>query len=231
MPSSSPVFLMANRSASARRHPLRKACACSSAGPSAWAAIRNRSKTSELTLSATLGPSLKGETWSRPNGTVSLAGIANALPRVHREFLAAGGTGILAGDGALAHGWEKILETYCDFQIAPDFHSTLDYQFVAAPAYHRARGLATLPPAARPSLRFSSANFACLVEPMIRVLVFAAGDLLTAATALTDWGGMIPWRVAMPGTPPWSPDRSGAGVLPSSLTPCPRPDLLATSFQ
>ena len=48
---------------------------------------------------------------------------STAFPRRHQEFFAAGGTGILAGDGNLNYGWEKILETYYDFKIWKTIHA------------------------------------------------------------------------------------------------------------
>jgi high affinity Mn2+ porin len=59
---------------------------------------------------------------------------------VHQEFFAAGGTDILAGDGNLSYGWEKIVEAYYDIAIWKTVHGALDYQFISDPAYNRARG-------------------------------------------------------------------------------------------
>jgi high affinity Mn2+ porin len=89
---------------------------------------------------ATLGISVKGEFWRRPNDTFGLAGVLNGITTVHQEFFEAGGTGILAGDGNLDYGLEKILETYYDYAIWKNLHGTLDYQFITDPAYNRARG-------------------------------------------------------------------------------------------
>jgi high affinity Mn2+ porin len=94
----------------------------------------------DVDRTATLGLSIKGEFWGRANDTVGLAGILNGISREHRDFLAAGGTGILAGDGNLSYGWEKIMEAYCDFQIWKALHGALDYQFISDPAFNRARG-------------------------------------------------------------------------------------------
>ena len=89
---------------------------------------------------ASLGLSIKGEFWGRANDTFGLAGVFNGITHVHQEFLAAGGTGILAGDGNLNYGWEKIMEAYYDFEIWKTVHGALDYQFISDPAYNRARG-------------------------------------------------------------------------------------------
>ena len=94
----------------------------------------------DVDRTATLGLSIKGESWGRANDTVGLAGIINGISRVHREFLAAGGTGILAGDGSLDYGLEKIMEAYYDVAIWKTVHGAFDYQFISDPAYNRARG-------------------------------------------------------------------------------------------
>ena len=95
---------------------------------------------SDTDYSESLGLSIKGESWHRPNDTFGLAGVANGLSHVHQEFYEDGGTGILAGDGQLTYGWEKILETYYDMGIWKTVHVSLDYQFVDNPAFNEARG-------------------------------------------------------------------------------------------
>ena len=95
---------------------------------------------SDVDRTATLGLSVKGEAWHRPDDTIGLAGVANGLSQVHQEFFAAGGMGILAGDGGLNYSWEKILETYYDCQLWKTLHASLDYQFINDPAFNSARG-------------------------------------------------------------------------------------------
>jgi high affinity Mn2+ porin len=95
---------------------------------------------SDVDYTATAGLSIKGAAWQRPDDTFGLAGVMNGISKVHQEFLAAGGTGILAGDGNLNYGWEKILETYYDFKIWKTIHSALDYQFISDPAFNQDRG-------------------------------------------------------------------------------------------
>lgn len=95
---------------------------------------------SDVDRTATLGVSLKGAAWHRPNDTFGLAGALNAVSREHRDFLAAGGVGILAGDGALNYGLEQSLEAYYDFNVWKSIHVTIDYQFIANPAFNRDRG-------------------------------------------------------------------------------------------
>jgi high affinity Mn2+ porin len=95
---------------------------------------------SDVDRTATLGLSIKGESWHRPNDTVGLAGVLNGISHVHQEFFEAGGTGILAGDGNLSYRLEKIVEAYYDFEIWKTLHGTLDYQFISDPAFNSARG-------------------------------------------------------------------------------------------
>lgn len=106
-----------------------------------WSDGRNQAWVfSDVDYSATAGISIKGEGWQRPDDTFGLAGVLNGISQPHQDFFAAGGTGILAGDGNLNYGWEKIIETYYDFKICKAVHGAVDYQFIANPAFNRDRG-------------------------------------------------------------------------------------------
>ncbi len=106
-----------------------------------WSDGRNQGWVfSDVDYTATAGISVKGEAWQRPDDTFGLACAFNGISQSHQAFFAAGGTGILAGDGNLNYGWEKILETYYDFGIWKTVHASLDYQFIADPAFNRDRG-------------------------------------------------------------------------------------------
>jgi high affinity Mn2+ porin len=94
----------------------------------------------DVDRTASLGLSIKGEFWHRPDDIIGLAAAINGLTPVHRDFFAAGGTGILAGDGKLTYGLEKIVEVYYDARIWKTLHAALDYQFVVNPAYNQDRG-------------------------------------------------------------------------------------------
>jgi high affinity Mn2+ porin len=88
----------------------------------------------------TAGLSIKGAAWHRADDTFGIAGVFNGISKSHQEFFEAGGLGILAGDGNLNYGWEKILETYYDFKVWKTLHAALDYQFIDNPAFNRDRG-------------------------------------------------------------------------------------------
>jgi len=95
---------------------------------------------SDVDRTASLGLSIKGGSWHRPDDTFGLAGVVSAISPMHQQFFADGGTGILAGDGTLNYGWEKALETYYDFQLWKTVHATVDYQFITDPAFNQDRG-------------------------------------------------------------------------------------------
>ena len=104
----------------------------------------------DIDQSAALGLSLKGTRWSRPEDTVGLAGVINGLSMDHRDYFAAGGTGILVGDGRLNYSPEEIVEFYYEARLTPkDFKYgaaslMLDYQFINNPGYNADRGPANV---------------------------------------------------------------------------------------
>jgi high affinity Mn2+ porin len=72
---------------------------------------------------------------------VALAKVVNAISKDPWQYLAAGGLGVLIGDGRLPDaGHEQIIETYYDLAAASAIHLTADYQWVQNPAYDRDRG-------------------------------------------------------------------------------------------
>ena len=88
-----------------------------------------------------LGFSLKGRRWNRPDDTVGLAAMVNGISAERERFLNAGGLGILVGDGQLPHpGREQIIESYYEFGLASWAQLTLDYQYIVNPAYNADRG-------------------------------------------------------------------------------------------
>src|SRR4029078_6048569 len=66
----------------------------------------------DIDASLSTGISVKGIRWGRPEDVVGLGGAINSLSRDHRDFIAAGGLGVLIVNGALNYRRERILETY-----------------------------------------------------------------------------------------------------------------------
>lgn len=87
------------------------------------------------------GLSLKGSEWQRANDTVGIAYVVDDLSGAARDYFAAGGLGILIGDGRLPHyGLENVVETYYSAQIASWLTAGADYQLIVNPAYNEDRG-------------------------------------------------------------------------------------------
>ncbi|RTL63052.1 MAG: porin [Hyphomicrobiales bacterium] len=94
----------------------------------------------DIDKSAAAGLVFDGKLWNRPDHSVGVAGVVNAISREHRDFLNAGGLGILVGDGQLARAsGERILEAYYAFPLG-GMRLTFDYQYVVNPAYNEDRG-------------------------------------------------------------------------------------------
>jgi high affinity Mn2+ porin len=87
------------------------------------------------------GVSINGKQWGRPDDTIGVAGVVNGLAPAHVAYFAAGGTGVLIGDGALTnYGLEQIVEAYYSYAIAASTKVSFDYQFIVNPAYNADRG-------------------------------------------------------------------------------------------
>jgi high affinity Mn2+ porin len=98
----------------------------------------------DIDRSVSGGLSIKGSYWGRPSDTIGVGGAINGLSEANRNFLAAGGLGLLIGDGQLSYGTERILETYYAYAVNKAFTVTADYQLVVNPAYNADRGPASI---------------------------------------------------------------------------------------
>ncbi|MFO1162478.1 MAG: carbohydrate porin [Reyranellaceae bacterium] len=94
----------------------------------------------DIDTSLSLGLSIKGKAWGRPEDRIGIAGAWNNISGDHSGYLAAGGLGPLAGDGALSYASENVFEAYYAFQLAKGIVATADYQFLGNPAYNLVRG-------------------------------------------------------------------------------------------
>ncbi len=94
----------------------------------------------DVSNSVSLGAVLKGASWGRPNDKIGLAGVTQGLSAQARAYFAAGGLGILIGDGALNYRRENVLEVYYAYSINKWATLTFDYQFFANPGYNADRG-------------------------------------------------------------------------------------------
>ena len=94
----------------------------------------------EINNSVSAGLSIKGASWYRPGDTFGVAVVTNGLSSGAREYFAAGGVGILIGDGRLNYAREQIVEAYYALHLAQYLTVGFDLQRIVHPAYNRDRG-------------------------------------------------------------------------------------------
>jgi high affinity Mn2+ porin len=94
----------------------------------------------DVNRSISAGLSLKGERWRRDQDTVGLALVANRISGAAQAYFAAGGLGVLVGDGQLNYAPEQILELYYALHPCAHITVTFDYQHATNPAYNQDRG-------------------------------------------------------------------------------------------
>jgi high affinity Mn2+ porin len=99
----------------------------------------------EIDNSLSLGLRYYGIGKERATDNVGLAFVSNGISSGHREFLSIGGYGFMIGDGRLPHySREDIVELFYEVKLFEQLFATIDYQFVANPAYNPDRGPVSL---------------------------------------------------------------------------------------
>lgn len=95
----------------------------------------------DMANSLALGLSLKGASWGHDDHTLGVAVESGGISRAAQRFFARGGLGILIGDGGLKHyARENVVEAYYSVPLLGPVLASLDYQFIANPAYNAQRG-------------------------------------------------------------------------------------------
>ena len=94
----------------------------------------------ECDESLSFGTQLKGTAWGRPEDRLGIAGVVEGLSAEARAYFAAGGLGVVIGDGQLNYRPEKILEAYYAYRLNKWTTLTFDFQYVVNPAYNSDRG-------------------------------------------------------------------------------------------
>lgn len=86
------------------------------------------------------GIQVSGIHWGRTDDRLGIAYVWHGLSPEHRDYLAAGGSGFLLGDGRLNYGLEQIFETYYRVQLNQYAQLSPDFQYIQNPGYNRDRG-------------------------------------------------------------------------------------------
>lgn len=94
----------------------------------------------EIDRNASVSLLAKGTRWGRGDDRLGVAVSVNGLSCPHRDYLAAGGVGLIVGDGRLNYAAEGIGEVFYDWRVRPGLFVTFDVQGVVNPAYNRDRG-------------------------------------------------------------------------------------------
>jgi high affinity Mn2+ porin len=89
---------------------------------------------------ASMGLSVTGARWKRPNDTAASALTVSGLSAVHALYLSRGGLDFLIGDGALRYGPECVSESYYSARVTSGVFATIDLQRVYDPGFNRDRG-------------------------------------------------------------------------------------------
>lgn len=95
---------------------------------------------SDIDRSVSAGVSLQGTLWGRAQDKLGLGVAVNALSGDAQRYFAAGGMGILIGDGKLDYAHEQIAEAFYSFKLMNKVSLTADFQRVVNPAYNQDRG-------------------------------------------------------------------------------------------
>ncbi len=101
----------------------------------------------EVDRLVSFGAQMSGTRWRRSEDCLGMGLVAEGLSGPHRDYLAAGGSGFLLGDGRLNYSHEQIVETYYRAQwswsagpAAFRLQLTPDFQYVQNPGFNRDRG-------------------------------------------------------------------------------------------
>jgi high affinity Mn2+ porin len=86
------------------------------------------------------GLQVSGVHWRRAEDRFGIAYAVQGLAVPHRQYLTAGGIGMLIGDGKLNYGWEQIFETYYRVQLGRYVQISPDFQYIQNPGFNRDRG-------------------------------------------------------------------------------------------
>jgi high affinity Mn2+ porin len=106
-----------------------------------WSDGRNESFAfTEVDRHASAGLQLSGAHWGRKTDRAAIAGLYHGIVALHQDYLAAGGSGFLLGDGGLTYGPEEIVEAYYRCQLGDFLQIGPDVQLIRSPGYNRARG-------------------------------------------------------------------------------------------
>ena len=94
----------------------------------------------EVDKSISGGVEYKGAPWKRADDRVGIGAAQGEISQSHRQFLAAGGTSFMLGDGGLQYKPERLIEIYYSAKILKSVWFSPDCQYIRNPGYNSVRG-------------------------------------------------------------------------------------------
>jgi len=106
-----------------------------------WSDGRNETwMFTEIDHTLSMGLSMTGQRWKRPNDVIGLAYVMSGISKPHQMYLKAGGLGFMLGDGTLTYKPEQLLETYYSAALYKQYiFLSGAYQLVVNPGYNKDR--------------------------------------------------------------------------------------------
>ena len=98
----------------------------------------------EVERTVTLGVSVSGALWRRPDDAFGVAVAWNGVNADHRDYLAASGLGFMLGDGGLNAGAENVVDAFYRFARWKFFAISAEVERYTNPAFNRDRGPVTV---------------------------------------------------------------------------------------
>jgi len=94
----------------------------------------------EIDRTVSAGLVLNGQLWKRNGDNVGLAYICSGISKEHQDYLAAGGSGFMLGEGNLNYAPEQLAELYYAAELVKNqIYLTGAYQLVVNPGYNADR--------------------------------------------------------------------------------------------
>ena len=99
----------------------------------------------EIDSTVAEGVRVNGVKWRRKQDRAGIAFVSNGIKKDHQNYLAAGGSGFLLGDGRLNYGRENILESYYTAHVWRGIYLAAGLHYIVNPGYNRDRGPVIVP--------------------------------------------------------------------------------------
>ena len=90
--------------------------------------------------SLSFGAQIKGLRWGRSKDSVGIGYAESWISKEHAAYLGMGGVDGFIGDGKINYRSEKVMDIYYQFHAFQSTWLSLDYQYIANPAYNADRG-------------------------------------------------------------------------------------------